>query len=172
MPQRLSVPDIAGIIGVDEDIITNALAREDEDIKPYLFVEPVITSQGDELLETLFGGEKRETEDHQTAFMLSVDGLSVLITKLAFNIPTSDLIENLACQVLHLTVLQEDIAELKREKEELQTQNEELEQRIKQVQTELMSLKASVTETAETKSRGWFRGVFGGGKSQVPSGKD
>ena len=44
MSQRLSVPDIASIIGVEEDIITNALAREDEDLKPYLHIEPVITS--------------------------------------------------------------------------------------------------------------------------------
>ncbi len=46
MQQRLSVPDIASIIGVEEDIITSALAREDEDLKPYLYSEPVITSGG------------------------------------------------------------------------------------------------------------------------------
>ena len=171
MSQRLSVPDIASIIGVEEDIITNALAREDEDLKPYLHIEPVITSDGDETLETLFGSVKKETEDPQTAFMLSVDGLSILITKLAFNIPTSDLIENLACQVLHLTVLQEDIAELKHEKQGLQLQNEELQQRIKELQAELLNLKAKVAEAAESKSRGRLRGFFRGEKSRSPSNK-
>ena len=172
MPQRLSVPDIASIIGVEEDIISNALAREDEDLKPYLYIEPVIASQGDESLEALFGGEKKETEEPQTAFMLSVDGLSILITKLAFNIPTSDLIENLACQVLHLTVLQEDIAELKRENQELQCQNEELQRRIKEVQTEALKLKSKVAEAAKTQSRGWFSGLFGDEKSRTQSSKD
>jgi regulator of replication initiation timing len=172
MSQRLSVPDIAGIIGVEEDIITNTLAREDEDLKPYLYVEPVITSHSDGSLETLFGGEKKETEEPQTEFMLSVDGLSVLITKLAFNIPTSDLIENLACQVLHLTVLQEDIAELKRENQGLQLRNEELQQRINELQTEVLNLKAKAVEETETQSRGWFRGLFGTGKSRTQSSKD
>ena len=172
MSQRLSVPDIASIIGVEEDIITNALAREDEDLQPYLHVEPVIASDGDESLETFFGGAGKETEEPQSVFMLSVDGLSILITKLAFNIPTSDLIENLACQVLHLTVLQEDVAELKREKQELQLQNEELQQKIERVQTELLSLKAKAAEAAETKSRGRFRGLFGGEKSRSQSSKD
>ena len=168
MSQRLSVPDIASIIGVEEDIITNALAREDEDLQPYLYSEPAITSGGDDSLETLFGGEKTESEKPQTVFMLSVDGLSILITKLAFNIPTSDLIENLACQVLHLTVLQEDIAELKRENQELQSQNEELERRIKEVQTESLKLRSEAAEAAQTQSRGWFRGLFGDEKSRTP----
>lgn len=172
MQQRLSVPDIASIIGVEEDIITSALAREDEDLKPYLYSEPVITTGGDDSVETLFGGEKKETEEPPTVFMLSVDGLSILITKLAFNIPTSDLIENLACQVLHLTVLQEDIAELKREKQELQSQNEELERRIKEVQTESLKLRSEAAEAAQTQSRGWFRGLFGDEKSRRQSGKD
>ena len=171
MSQRLSVPDIASIIGVEEDIITNALAREDEDLKPYLYIEPVITSHGDESIESLFGGEKKEAKDPQTAFMLSVDGLSILITKLAFNIPTSDLIENLACQVLHLTVLQEDIAELQRENEKLKLQNEELERRFNEVQTQVRSLEAEAAKADETRSRGWFRGLMGGGKSRMQSSK-
>lgn len=172
MPQRLSVPDIASIIGVEEDIITNAMAREDEDLKPYLYIEPVITSHGDESLEALFREKKKETGEPQTTFMLSVDGLSILITKLAFNIPTSDLIENLACQVLHLTVLQEDIAELKRENQEFQFQNEELQRRIKEVQTETLKLKSKIAETVKTQSRGWFRGLFGSDKSRTQSSKD
>ena len=167
MSQRLSVPDIASIIGVEEDIITNALAREDEDLKPYLYIEPVITSHGDESIESLIGGEKKETEDPQTAFMLSVDGLSILITKLAFNIPTSDLIENLACQVLHLTVLQEDIAELQRENEKLKLQNEELEHRLNEVQTQVRSLEAAAAKADETQPRGWLRGLMRGGKSRM-----
>ena len=168
MSQRLSVPDIANIIGVEEDIITNALARHDEDLKPYLYVEPVVASHGGESVEALFGSEKKETEKPETAsYLLGVDGLSVLITKLAFNIPTSDLIENLACQVLHLTVLQEDIAELNREKRQLQLQNEELEQKLKRILVENRTLQATVAEATKTESRGWFRGLFGGGKPRV-----
>ncbi|MDE0043436.1 MAG: hypothetical protein OXT74_15460 [Candidatus Poribacteria bacterium] len=172
MPQRLSVPDIASIIGVEEDIITNALAREDEDLQPFLYIEPVIATNDDGSIEALFGGKQKETEESQTVFMLSVEGLSILITKLAFNIPTSDLIENLACQVLHLTVLQEDIAELKRENQELQFQNEELQRRIKEIETEALKLKSKITEAAKTQSRGWFRGLFGDEKSGTQSSKD
>ena len=167
MSQRLSVPDIASIIGVEEDIITNTLARQDEDLKPYLYAEPVTASHGDESREALFGSEKEGTEEPQTAYMLGVEGLSVLITKLAFNIPTSDLIENLACQVLHLTVLQEDIADLKREKQKLQLQNEELQQKLKRVQIENQALKAYAAESPKTQPRGRFLGIFGSGKSRV-----
>lgn len=172
MSQRLSVPDIASIIGVEEDIITNALAREDEDLKPYLYIEPVVSSHGDASVESLFGGEKKETAKSQNAFMLSVDGLSILITKLAFNIPTSDLIENLACQVLHLTVLQEDIAELQRENGELKLQNEELQRRIKEVQAKVLNLEAEAAKAIEAQPRRWFRGLLGGGKSRMQSSKD
>ena len=167
MSQRLSVPDIANIIGVDEDIITNTLAREDEELKPYLYVEPVISSQGNESLETSFAGESEAAQKTQTAYMLGVEGLSVLITKLAFNIQTSDLIENLACQVLHLTVLQEDIAELKRRTRQLQFRNDELQHRLKRAQTENRNLKATLAEATKTQSRGWFRDLIGGGKSRV-----
>ena len=172
MSQRLSVPDIASIIGVEEDIITNALARADEDLQPYLYIEPVVVTHGDESIDALFGGKQKQTEEPQTVFMLSVEGLSLLITKLAFNIPTSDLIENLACQVLHLTVLQEDIAELKRENQELQFQNEELQQRINEVETEALKLKSIAAEATKTQSRGWFRGLFGDEKSRTQSSKD
>ena len=167
MSQRLSVPDIANIIGVEEEIITNVLAREDEELKPYLYVEPVISSQGNESLETPFAGEGEAAQKTQTAYMLGVEGLSVLITKLAFNIQTSDLIENLACQVLHLTVLQEDIAELQRRTRQLQFRNDELQHRLKRAQTENRNLKATLAEATKTQSRGWFRDLIGGGKSRV-----
>ena len=167
MSQRLSVPDIANIIGVEEEIITNVLAREDEELKPYLYVEPVISSQGNESLETSFAGEGETAQKTQTAYMLGVEGLSVLITKLAFNIQTSDLIENLACQVLHLTVLQEDIAELQRRTRQLQFRNDELQHRLKRAQTENRNLKATLAEATKTQSRGWFRDLIGGGKSRV-----
>ena len=160
MPQRLSVPDIANVIGVEEDIIRRVLERHDEDLEPYVYVEPVITSHSDERPDSKPNAGEKEAGQSQSAFMLNLDGLPVLITKLAFNIPTSDLIENLACQVLHLTVLQEDNAELERERQELKHQNEQLQHSIEKAREEVKTLPPKVAELIEIQPRGWFRTLF------------
>ena len=160
MPQQLRVPDIANVIGVEEEIIRRTLERHDEDLEPYVHIEPVIISHSGEQSDPQPDDSEKEAEQSQSAFMLNLDGLPVLITKLAFNIPTSDLIENLACQVLHLTVLQEDNVELEGANQELRHQNEQLQHSIEKVREEVKTLQAKVAELIEIQSRGWFRNLF------------
>ena len=160
MSQRLSVPDIANVTDVEEKIIRRVLERHDEDLKPYLHAELITTSHSDEQSESQPDDGEKEAEQPQSVLRLNLDGLPVLITKLAFNIPTSDLIENLACQVLHLTILQEDNAELESENQEVQRQNEHLQHSIEKVREEVKTLQTKVTQLIEIQSRGWFRNLF------------
>ena len=161
MPDRLSVSDIANIIGVDEKVVHRTLARGDEELVPYLYREPIIRSQADEMLDAEPDTGEDQVEEPLSAVMLSVDGLPILLTKLAFNIPTSDLIENLACQVLHLTVLQEDNAALEREMHALERENKELQESEKKARTEVELLQTKVSALTDCQSRGWLRNLFG-----------
>ena len=97
MPQRLRLPDIANVIGVEEETIRRAPERHDEDLKHYLHVEPVVISHSDEQSDSQPHNSEIEAEQPQSAFMLNLDGFPVLIRDLAFNIPTSELIKNLTC---------------------------------------------------------------------------
>jgi len=60
----------------------------------------------------------------------SIDGLPLLITKISYNIPTADIIDNLSLQVQHLVSQQEEIENLKKKSDQLAKHNEQLQDHI------------------------------------------
>ena len=155
MAVPLTVSEITNMIGVEQAIIQQTLERRDEDLAPYL-CDP--------------NASKKEADanvSHSQTLLLEREGLPLLITKLAFNIPTSDIIENLACQVLHLTLVQEENADLTGKNQELQEQNEQLQHRTKELQQRVEALQSELAEQiqlreeAEAASRKGFWGIFG-----------
>ena len=117
MPTTVTVAEIADLIGVEDAIIKRTMERRDDDLQPYLHEDPENSEQN-----------QTDSDAPVSALatpQLDLEGLPLLITKLSFNIPTLDIIENLACQVLHLTVLREEKTDLTNRNQELQGQNEE-----------------------------------------------
>ena len=187
MAVPLTVSEIANMIGVEEAIIRQTLERRDEDLTPYLHdsdasrqkADTDVSSQPQTLLleregpPYLHDSDASEEADANVSpsqsqtLLLDREGLPLLITKLAFNIPTSDIIENLACQVLHLTLVQEQKADLTSKHQELQEQNEQLQHHIKELQQKVDSLESELAEQiqlrekAEVESRKGFWNIFG-----------
>lgn len=156
MATIITVSEIAKMIGVEEGTIKRTLERRDSDLVPYLH-EPTDhqpAGEGEEDAHT-------DTSASQPPIpTLDLEGLPRLITKLAFNIPTTDIIENLASQVLHLTLLQQDNTTLMNNNQELQHQNEQLQHRIADLQHQVEELQTQLTEQAEAQSHTWFQNVF------------
>ena len=157
MAVPLTVPEIANMIGVEETIIRQTLERRDEDLVLYLHDSDASEAAAD----------AKVSSSQSQPLLLEREGLPLLITKLAFNIPTSDIIENLACQVLHLMLVQEENADLTSKHQELQEQNErlqhhtkELQQRVDSVEGELAA-QIQLRERAEAESRKGFWSIFG-----------
>ena len=157
MAAPLTVSEIANMIGVEAAIIRQTLERRDEDLTPYLH-DPDAS------------GEKADSNvspSQSQALLLEREGLPLLITKLAFNIPTSDIIENLACQVLHLTLVQEENADLTSKHQGLQEQNDQLQHHTKELQQRVDALENELAEQiqlrekAEAESRKGFWKLFG-----------
>ena len=153
----LTLSEIANMIGVEEAIIQQTLERRDEDLVPYLH-EP------DALRED---AEGNVSPAQPQTLLLDREGLPLLITKLAFNIPTTDIIENLACQVLHLMLIQEQNADLTSKHQESQEQNAQLQCHIKELQRKVDSLESELTEQiqlrekVEAESHKGFWSIFG-----------
>ena len=136
---------IAEIIGVEEDIITRTLERRDGDIELYVrVVSAPPDSPGD---------------SPKPQIQLRVDGLAMLIRKLAYNIPTDDIIENLSCQVVHITHLQETCDKLEAENQALVAENAQLRETIESFQNERGNLSAQLDELTnqlnEEQSKTW-----------------
>lgn len=189
MAVPFTISEIANMIGVEEAIIRHTLERRDEDLAPYLR-DPDDSGEESGINvssarpQTLFleregapylhdldaSGEAADASispsQHQT-LLLAREGLPLLITKLAFNIPTSDIIENLACQVLHLILIQEQNADLTSKHQELLEQNEQLQHHTKELQQRVDALESELAaqiqlrEKVETESRKGFWNVFG-----------
>ena len=143
MAAPLTVSEIANMIGVEEAIIRQTLERRDEDLVPYLH-DPDASGEG---------ADANISSSQPQVLLLEREGLPLLITKLAFNIPTSDIIENLACQVLHLTLVQEENAGLT-------SKHQELQQRVDALEGELAE-QIQLREKAEAESRKGFWSIFG-----------
>ena len=131
------------MIGVEEAIIRQTLERHDEDLVPYLH-DP--DASGEE-------ADVNISSSQPQVLLLEREGLPLLITKLAFNIPTSDIIENLASQVLHLMLVQEENAGLT-------SKHQELQQRVDALEGELAE-QIQLREKAEAESRKGFWSIFG-----------
>lgn len=157
MSTPLTLSEIANMIGVEEVIIRQTLERRDEDLAPYL---PTLDTSGEAV-------DANASPSQPQTLHLAREGLPLLITKLAFNIPTSDIIENLASQVLHLMLVQDENAGLTSKHQELQEQNDQLQHLIKDLQKRVEALEGELTEQiqlreeAEAASRKGFWNIFG-----------
>ena len=136
---------ITEIIGVEEDIITRTLERRDADIESYVRV--VSAPSG------------KPGTPPKPQIQLRVDGLAMLIRKLAYNIPTDDIIENLSCQVFHITHLQETCDKLEAENRALIAENTQLRETIEAFQSEKGDLSTQVNKLTnqlnEEQSKTW-----------------
>ena len=157
MSTPLTLSEIANMIGVEEVIIRQTLERRDEDLTPYL---SVLDASGEK-------ADANASPSQPQTLHLAREGLPLLITKLAFNIPTSDIIENLASQVLHLMLVQDENAGLTSKHQELQEQNDQLQHLIKDLQKRVETLEGELTEQiqlreeVEAASRKGFWNIFG-----------
>jgi hypothetical protein len=115
--RKLTVSKIASILGFEKSIIENTLSREDEELSPYV-------------------AEERSNEEN-IEYVLDLEGLPLLIKKLSINLPTSEIIENLACQVLHLTALEHNNVSLEKEVEHLRAEVNELRQQVVELQNQI-----------------------------------
>ena len=145
MDLYLNPSKITEIIGVEEGIINRTLERRDVDIDPYLrVVSAPPANPGD--------NPKPQVE-------LRIDGLALLIKKLTYNIPTDDIIENLSCQIFHITHLRETCEKLEEENQALTAENEQLRERIESFQTERGDLSSEVnklkSQLTEEQSKTW-----------------
>ena len=132
MDLYLNSSKITEIIGVEEEIINRTLERRDVDIEPYL---RVVSAPSENL------GDRPKPQ-----IQLRIDGLALLIKKLTYNIPTDDIIENLSCQVFHITHLRETSEKLEAENQALIAENEQLKEKIETFQTESGNLSTEVEE--------------------------
>ena len=158
MPTTVTVAEIADLIGVEDTIIRRTIERRDDDLQPYLHEDSENSAQSQT--------DKNAPGSEQPTPLLDLEGLPLLITKLSFNIPTLDIIENLACQVLHLTVLREEKTDLSSKNRELLDQNVELQARIDHLQHQVEELQAEITRQAEMQSRSWIHKLFKRPKSE------
>ena len=132
MDLYLNPAKITEIIGVAEEIINRMLERRDVDIEPYLRV--------------VSAPPENPGDRPKPQIQLRIDGLALLIKKLTYNIPTDDIIENLSCQIFHITHLRETCEKLEEENQALIAQNEQLRESIEVFQTEKENLSAKVDE--------------------------
>lgn len=132
MDLYLNPSKITEIIGVEEGIINRTLERRDVDLEPYLrVVSAPPESSGDR---------------PKPQVQLRIDGLALLIKKLTYNIPTDDIIENLSCQVFHITHLRETCEKLEEENQALIAENAQLRESIETFQAEKENLSAEVDQ--------------------------
>ena len=132
MDLYLNPAKITEIIGVAEEIINRTLERRDVDIEPYLRV--------------VSAPPENPGDRPKPQIQLRIDGLALLIKKLTYNIPTDDIIENLSCQIFHITHLRETCEKLEEENQTLIAENEQLRESIEVLQTEKENLSAAVDE--------------------------
>ena len=94
MQKKISVSEIASYIGVAEVVVQSVINRQDVDLIPYL---------------------DESTQSDETGLpSFSIEGLPLLVTKVSYNIPTADIIDNLSQKVQHLVLQQEEIENLKK----------------------------------------------------------
>lgn len=127
----MPLSNVSETIGVEEEIIKNTLERRDEDIEPYLRVVSVRADANGTTLPQL---------------QLRIDGLAPLIKKLSYNMPTDDIIENLICQVVHLTHITDINAHLEEENQALRGENQHLRETVAALDAENDELIAKVKE--------------------------
>ena len=138
MDLYMNPSEISGIIGVEEEIISRTLERQDVEIAPYL---RVVSAPSEE------PGSSTKPQ-----IQLRVDGLAPLIKKLTYNIPTDDIIENLSCQIIDITYLRETC-------DRLEAENTQLRETIESLQDETGDWSAQVEDLTnqlrQEQSKSW-----------------
>lgn len=134
----MPLSNVSETIGVEEEIIKNTLERRDADIEPYLRVVSVRAEANGTTLPQL---------------QLRIDGLAPLIKKLSYNMPTDDIIENLICQVVHLTHITDINAHLEEENQALRGENQHLRETVDALDAENDELIAKVKENQNLHSQ-------------------
>jgi len=114
--RKLTTFKIASTLGVEEETVKSILSREDEELSPYVT-------------------QKQDKEEN--GYTLDLEGLPLLIKKLSFNLPTADIIENLACQVLHLTALEQNNFSLKEEVKKLSIEVDQLRHEVTELRKQM-----------------------------------
>ena len=142
MQKKISVSEIASYIGVAEVVVQSIINRQDVDLIPYL----------DESIQS----------DETGLPSFSIEGLPLLVTKVSYNIPTADIIDNLSQKVQHLVSQQEEIKNLKKTNDQLATSNEQLQGLINSLTTESEELQVKLDEAESNVN---WRNLFRRGKS-------
>ncbi len=142
MQKKISVSEIASYIGVAEVVVQSVINRQDVDLIPYL----------DESIQSDETGLPR----------FSVEGLPLLVTKVSYNIPTADIIDNLSQKVQHLVSQQEEIKNLKKTNDQLATSNAQLQDLINSLTAESEELQVKLDEAESNVN---WRNLFRRGKS-------
>jgi len=126
MEHLLTISEISKILGLDKMIIERIIARDEPDLAPYVhrWGSKIAKEYGDNNVGKAFNAGE---------WILELEGLPVLIKQLAYNIPTTDIIENLICQVLHLEVLIQ-------ENEALREENQGLNRELDAIKSQLSSI--------------------------------
>tara|TARA_B100000809_G_scaffold257142_1_gene298222 strand:- start:714 stop:1196 length:483 start_codon:yes stop_codon:yes gene_type:complete len=140
--KKISVSEIASYIGVAEVVVQSVINRQDVDLIPYL---------------------DESTQSDETGLpSFSIEGLPLLVTKVSYNIPTADIIDNLSQKVQHLVLQQEEIENLKKTNDQLATSNEQLQGLINSLTTESEELQVKLDEAESNVN---WRNLFRRGKS-------
>ena len=145
MDLYMNPSEISEIIGVEEEIISRTLERQDAEIEPYLRV--------------VSAPSENPKSSTKPRMQLRVDGLAPLIKKLTYNIPTDDIIENLSCQIIDITYLRETCDRLEKENQALIAENTQLREMIESFQTERGDWSAQVedltSQLTQEQSKSW-----------------
>ena len=152
MELYLNPSKITEIIGVEKEIINRTLERRDVDIEPYLRV--------------VSAPSENRGDNPKPQIELRIDGLAMLIKKLTYNIPTDDIIENLSCQIFHITHLRETCDKLEKENQALVAENTQLREVVESFQVERGDLSAEVSQLksqlTEEQSKTWVTRLLKG----------
>jgi len=129
MEHLLTISEISKILGLDKMIIERIVERDEPDLAPYVhrWGSKIAKEYGENNIGKTFNAGE---------WIIELEGLPVLIKELAYNIPTTDIIENLICQVLHLEVLMQ-------ENEKLREDNQRLNKELDVLKSQLSSEKSN-----------------------------
>jgi len=139
MKSKLTIPETSELLGLEESTIEWIVKKNDPELEPY-----IQRNSGN-----------GSSEEKQIA--ITLDGLPVLIKKLSYNIQTADIIENLACQVLHLEILRQENEQLKQDNLTLNQELNELKTQLSECE-EIVSASQNVSlRDAISRKLRWFK---------------
>ena len=141
MKSKLTIPETSELLGLEESTIEWLIKKDDPDLEPYI--------------QRNSGNGSSEAK--QVA--ITLDGLPILIKKLSYNIQTADIIENLACQVLHLEILKQENEELKKDNLKLQQELDELKVQLLEHEEVISAAQNVGLRDVISRKLRWFKSV-------------